>query len=165
MPTSTPSVEAVLTAVKTAIDALPSIGTSITSDQTIEDDVDFLDNLGLLASSSMDLWVIELRGSAELEGGGQGEKYEIYSVWVRYWSIRTGDAEWSKKARLNAEAVRETLSGNANVFRIGGQVQITDTPETVQLESHGRRTISGTEGPQMLYESILSLEVEARRWG
>lgn len=164
MPASTPSVESVLAAIKAQIETLPGIGVVKTSDQAIEDDMEYLVELGVDGLADFDVWVVELRGAPEREGDGVGEKYLTYSFWIRYWSLRTNDQDWSQKARIQAAAVQELLSGNANVFRVGGQVPL-HTPEAVTIESHGKRTISGDEGPQMIYQTVLTLEVEARRWG
>lgn len=163
MPAASPALETVLAAIKTKIETLPSIGTVKTSDHTLEDDVDFLEDQGLLDADTMDVWIAELLGSHEQEGDAAGEVYDIYGIRIRYWSIRTGDPDWSQKARLKAEDVRQLLTGNTDVFRIGGQVQLF-TPETVQIDSHGKVNIRGTEGEQMIFQTVLSLAVEARRW-
>lgn len=163
MAASTPALETVLAAIKAEIEELADIGTVKTSDHTLEDDVEFLEAEGLLDTSSMDVWIVDLLGSREIEGEAPGEVYDIHSIGIRYWSIREGDAEWSKKARQKAAEVQEKLSGNADVFRIGGQVPLY-TPETVQIDAHGKTPIQGTEGTQMVFQTSLSLAVEARRW-
>jgi hypothetical protein len=38
------------------------------------------------------------------------------------------------------------------------------TPETVQIESHGQVDLREFGGTQMAYLTVLSLVVEARRW-
>lgn len=163
MPTSTPTLEAVLAAIKAVLLSVGSIGTVKTSDHPLEDDMEWLEEQALLDSSTWDAWIVELRSVNEAEGPAAGEVYEIYSIMIRYWSKRTDDADWSQKARELAETVREELSGNEDVFRIGGQVQL-HTPETVSFDSHGKVSIKGTEGDQMVFQSVLSLAVEARRW-
>lgn len=163
MAAPTPALETVLAAIKTAMEAIASIGTVRVFDHTLEDDVEFLDEIGLLDADSMDLWIVELEGVSPEEGSAPGEIYEIYNLRIRYWSIRTGDEEWSKGARQKAASVCDALSGNAAVFRIGGQVQLR-TPETVAIDSHGPTSIQGPEGGQLVYQTMLSLSVEARRW-
>ncbi len=163
MPASTPTLEAILAAIKTKMDAIGGIGTVRTSEHPLDDDFEFLDNEGFLDGDTSDVWLIDLRGSSEVEGPAAGEVYDIHSIWIRYWSIRTNDPDWSKKARIQAEAVRAALSGSSDIFRIGGQVQLV-TPETVQLEDHGKVAIQGVEGPQIIFLTLLSLSVEARRW-
>lgn len=164
MAAATPALETVLAAIKTKMDALADIGTVLTSEHTLEDDVEFLESLGLIDASSMNVWIVDLQGAPEIEGDAPGEVYVVYRIGIRYWSIREGDSEWSKKARLKAAEVQETLSGSSDVFRIGGQVPLLDTPETVQVDSHGKVPIAGTEGTQMVFQTSLSLSVEARRW-
>ncbi len=163
MPAATPDLEDVLAAVKAEMLTVSGIGTVLTSDHTLEDDMDFLEDEGLLDSDYMDLWIVDLRASQEREEGAPGEVYVVHDVRIRYWSIRTADPDWSQKAREKAEEVRTLLSGNASVFRVDGQVQLF-TPETVQIESHGRAPISGAEGGQMVWQTVLSLQIEARRW-
>jgi hypothetical protein len=163
MPASTPTLEAILAAIKTKMDAVPGIGTVFTSDHPKDDDFEFLDNEGFLDADTADVWLIDLRGSVEVEGPAVGEIYNIHSIWIRYWSIRTNDPDWSKKARELAEDVREALSGSSDIFRIGGQVQLF-TPETVQIEEHGKVAIRGLEAEQVIFRTLLGLSVEARRW-
>lgn len=164
MAAATPALETVLTAIKDAIDALADIGTVLTSDHNLEDDIEFLEVKGLLDTTSMNVWIVDLQSSREVEGDAPGEVYVIYQIGIRYWSIREGDEEWSKKARQKAAEVQEALSGNSDVFRIDGQVPLLDTPEVVQIDAHGKTPIQGTEGAQMLFQTSLSLAVEARRW-
>lgn len=163
MTVATPALETVLAAIKTRLEALADIGVVKTSDHTLEDDIEFLEEQGLLDTSSMNVWIVDLQGSREVEGDAPGEVYVVHSIGIRYWSIREGDAEWSKKARQKAAEVQEALSGNADVFRIGGQVPLY-TPETVQIDAHGKTPIQGTEGTQMVFQTSLSLAVESRRW-
>lgn len=163
MPAPTPALETVVTAIKTEMDAIASLGTVLTGLHGLEDDVEFIKKGAYIASGSMNLFFIDLKGVDEVEGDAVGEVYEIYDLEIRYWSLRTNNANWSKEARQKAESVRDKLFGNTAVFRIGGQVQLR-TPETVQIESHGPEEIRGTDGSQMVYLTVLSLRVEARRW-
>ncbi len=163
MATSTPTLEAVLAAIKTAVLSVASVGTVKSSDHPFEDDLEWLEQQSLLDLPSWDAWIVELRGVSEAEGAAAGEVYDIYSIGIRHWSSRTDNADWSQEARELSEAVREAISGNEDVFRIGGQVQLF-TPETVSFDSHEKVNIRGTEGDQMVFRSVLSLAVEARRW-
>jgi hypothetical protein len=164
MATATPALETVLEAIKDAIDAIADIGTVLTSDHTLEDDIEFLEVQGLLDASSMNVWIVDLQAAPEREGDAPGEVYVIYQIGIRYWSIREADPDWSKKAREKAASVQAALSGNPDVFRIDDQVPVLDTPETVSVDSHGRTQIQGVEGTQMVFQTSLSLSVEARRW-
>lgn len=164
MPTGTPSVETVITAVKAAIDAISLIGTVITSDNPLEDDFEWIDVNAYMASGSMDLWIVELAGAEAFEGAAVGEFYDRYEIRIRYWSVRTDDAEWSKKARIKAQSVVDALTGASSIFAISSQRQLF-TPETVRIVSHGERGIRDAAGPdQKVFETLLSLQVEARRW-
>lgn len=165
MPTATPSVETVLTAVKAAIDAIASIGTVLTSDSPIEDDVEWLDVSNYISGGSMNLWVVELAGDEAFEGQAVGEFYSRYDVRIRYWSIRTNNASWSAEARAKVQSVVDALTGAASIFAISSQRQL-HTPETVRIVSHGPREIRDVAqgGSQMVYETVLGLTVEARRW-
>lgn len=163
MPASTPALETIMTAVKTALDAIASLGTVYTGFHGLESDVEFIIKNSLVASGSMNAWFIDLKGTREQEGQAIGEAYEQHELEIRYWSLRTNNANWSKEARQKAESVRDALSGASSVFRIGGQVQLR-TPETVQIDSHGQVDLRHFGGTQMAYLTVLSLTVEARRW-
>lgn len=164
MAAATPTVEQVITAIETAMNAIsPSIGTVYTSFHTREDDVDFIRINGLISSGSMNAWFIDLVNVEEAEGPAAGEIYEFYQIAIVYWSLRTNNADWSEEARIKAESVRTALSGLAAVFAISSQRQM-NTPETVRLLSHGPKEIRGTEGQQMVYETVLGLTAEGRRW-
>lgn len=164
MAAATPTLEQIVTAIKTEMDAIASLGTVLTGFHGFEDDLEFIENGGYKSSGSMNLFFIDVADIQEVEGGAPGEIYERNVVEIRGWFLRTNDADWSKLARQKAESVRDKLAGNGNVFRINGQVQII-TPETVQLVSHGQESIRGTEGEQLLYLTVLRLTVESRRWG
>jgi hypothetical protein len=157
-----PTQDQVLAAVVTALGGIGGIGTVVNGFHTYEDDVEYIQNGGFISSGSMDLWFVELRRGEEIEAVA-GEFFERYHVEIRYWSLRTNDPAWSKKARLQAESVRDALTANSGIFAIGGQRQL-QTPELVRLESHGPYSVSGIDDKQMVYQTILSLEVEARRW-
>lgn len=164
MPAATPTVETVIAAIKAEIDAISGIGTVLTGFHTLESDVEFIRNGAYVASGSMDLWFIDLRDADEFEGRAIGETYERYGIEIRYWSLRTNAAGWSKAAREKAESVRDALSGAASIFRIGGQVQL-ETPETVKIDSHGQVDLRQGDGAtQMVYLTVLSMMAEARRW-
>lgn len=165
MPTGTPSVETVITAIKTAIDAIASIGTVIVSDSPLEDDVEWIDVNSYISNGSMNLWVIELAGDETFEGSAVGEFYSRYDVRIRYWSIRTNNADWSKEARQKAQSVVDALTGVPSIFAISSQRQL-HTPEVLRIVSHGPREIRDVAqgGTQMVYETVLALTVEARRW-
>lgn len=152
------------TAIKTALDAISSLGTVYKGFHTLEDDREFLVKNSLISSGSANVFFILPVGSPEREGEAAGEVYVFHQFEIRYWSIRTGVAEWSGEARTKAESVQDTLSGNPAIFRIGGQVQL-ETPETAQIVSHGPDRIrDGEQGEQMVFLTVLSLVVEARRW-
>lgn len=163
MPAATPTVETVATAIKTAMDAIASLGTVYTGFHGYESDVEFILKNSLISSGSMNAWFIDLKNIREVEGRAIGETYELYDIEIRYWSLRTANADWSKEARQKAESVRDAISGAASIFRISSQVQL-QTPETVQIEAHGPVDLRQAGGTQMVYLTVLSLAVEARRW-
>ena len=158
-----PTLETVITAIKAVMDAISSLGTVLTGYETLEDQVEVVERGNYISSGSMNLWFLELDAIDELEGDSPGEVYEQYNIIIRYWSLRTNNADWSKEARTKAESVRDALSGLASVFSVGSQRQLR-TPETVGIASHGPASIRGTEGEQMIYQTVLRLSVEARRW-
>jgi hypothetical protein len=135
MTVATPTQDTVLAAVKTAMDAIaPSIGTVYNGFHTYEDDREQVDDL--ISSGNLDVWFVDLASADEFEGPASGEVYERYNIEIRYWSIRTADAAWSKKARIQAELVRDELSDKASIFAISGQQQLK-TPTTVSIASLG----------------------------
>jgi len=157
---TTPTLDAAIAAVATALSGQGSI---VNGYKTLEDDVELVENGSYITSGSMNLFFVDLRGVEEFEGPASGEIMERYTIEIIYWSLRTGNADWSKEARVKAEAVRDALTGAATIFAISSQRQLY-TPETVQVDSHGPEEINGTSGPQMVYKTVLSLQVEARRW-
>jgi hypothetical protein len=157
---TTPTQDTVVTAVVTA---LAGQGTIVNGFHTLEDDVEYLEAGGYIASGSANVFFVDLRSAEEFEGPATGEIMERYTVEIRYWSIRTGNADWSKEARVKAETARDALSGAATIFAISSQRQLY-TPETVQIDSHGQESIRSASGDQMVYLTVLSLQVEARRW-
>jgi hypothetical protein len=164
MVTAVPSLETVIDAVHTAVSGIGSIGTVLKRDSTYEDDLEFLKVNSHLAAS-MDLWIIGLDSTSPFEGRGRGEQYDVYNLRIGYWSIRTNDIEWQKTARQKCQQVADTLTDNASVFEISGQVQLF-TPTTVSWTGPQQRQISdvGRQAGQMLFEAVVSLQVEARRW-
>lgn len=163
MAAASPTMETVATAIKTRIDTISSIGTVIVNDHSYEDDVEYIIRGGFMSGGSLDLWLIDIASVDEVEGPATGENYAIYNFRIKYWCVRTNATDWSKTARTKAESVRDELNKNASVFAISGQRQLR-TPETCSIESHGQYDLRGTEGSQMVYQTILSLSVEARRF-
>jgi len=107
---ATPTLETVITAIKAAMDAISSLGTVLTGYETVEDQVEVVERGGYISSGSMNLWFIELDGIDEIEGDSPGEVYEQYGIRIRYWSLRTNTADWSKEARQKAEELaRQSL--------------------------------------------------------
>lgn len=165
MTTPSPTMETVITAIKAAMDAIsPTVGTTYTGWHTLEDDVEAIIKKGLLGSS-IDMWMIEGEQGDSQEGDAAGEIFEFYRITITHWCLRTADDDWSKTARQKAEAVRDALVGASSVFAISGQRQL-QAPETVQIMSHGPKKIGedSEAGGQMVYETVLGLTVEARRW-
>jgi hypothetical protein len=156
-----PTQDTVLAAVVTALGS--GVGTVVNGGMVLEDDAEYLEVNGLLSTGSFNVLFVDLRGIEEFEGPGSGELMQRYHVEIRYWSLRTASADWSKEARVKAEAARDLLSGAASVFAINSQRQLY-TPETVQIDSHGPDSIKSASGDQMVYVTVLSLQVEARRW-
>ena len=159
-----PTMDAVIEAVKTRLDTVSGLGTVITSDNPFEEDVDFIEINSHISSGSMNLFIVSAEAAPEFEGPASLEVYSRIQVIVQIWILRTGSATWDKITRDKAEAARDEISGNAAIFRIGGQVPVTGTPETVSLTDHGKGEISGDDGPQMIWKSELKFEVETRRW-
>lgn len=93
-----------------------------------------------------------------VEGKCFGEKYSIYKVKLRHLYTRQDEEEISRIAKFRAEKLRGLLEGNANVFRIGGQVPLR-TPEVVAMRGEFVE-----RDDSRYYESILTFEVEGRRW-
>jgi hypothetical protein len=164
---ATPTIEQVVDGVHGVINAIGSIGTVLKADHHLEDDVEFIEVGNYISGGALDLWFIDLDNppTSPFEGQGVGEAYDRYNVRIRYWSMRTNDAEWSKKARIKALSVVEALVDNAAVFAIGGNPQLF-TPTTVAITSHGPvqiRDVARAAG-QMVYQTVIALTVEARRW-
>jgi hypothetical protein len=166
MATAVPALETVIDALYTALVAInPSVGTVRKGEHTLEDDVEHIEVNSLISGGSLDVWFIDLESTSPYEGKGVGEDYDIYNLRLRYWSMRTADADWSSKARIKAQSVADALTRNPAIFAIGTQVQIF-TPELVAIVSHGPaqiRDVARSQG-QMIFETILALAVEARRW-
>jgi hypothetical protein len=154
-----PALETVIDAVHGVVSAIGSIGTVLKRDHTFEDDVEWLKVNGYLAAS-MDLWVISNGKTQPFEGNGVGEGYDVYPIFIRYWSIRTNDPDWQKAARIKARSVVDALADNPTVFGVSlftGTGVSMDGPSPRQIRDRAR------SAGQMVYEAILSLNVEARR--
>lgn len=162
---ATPTVEQVIDGVYSVLSGIAGLGTILKRDHTLEDDAEFIDFGGYISSGTMNLWIIELEGTNQFEGEGNGESYERYGILVRYWSLRTNNADWQKEARIKAMEAVDALRKNAAVFAIGGQVQLF-TPETVSLAGPQPAQIRDIRrgGGQMVMEGVLRLTVEARAW-
>src|SRR5687768_11986222 len=165
MVAAVPNLETVIDAVHTAVSAIGSIGTVLKREHHLEDDVEFLKVNSYISGGSLDLWLIDLDGTSPFEGAGVGEDYDRYNLRIRYLSMRTNNADWSKEARVKAQSVADALTGADAIFKIGGQPQLF-TPTTVAIVSHGPIKISDVarQAGQMVYETVLGLAVEARRW-
>lgn len=165
MAAAVPTIEQVVDGVHSVISPIGSIGTVLKAEHHLEDDVEFLKVNSYISGGALDLWFIDLASTTPFEGQGVGEGYDRYEIRVRYWSMRTNDPEWSKKARLKAVSVVDALVDHPSVFQIGGQVQLF-TPTTAAIMSHGPAQIRDVAraGGQMIYETVISLTVEARRW-
>lgn len=160
MVAAVPTLEAAIDAVHGVVNAIGSIGTVLKRDHTFEDDVEWLKVNGYLAAS-MDLWVIFNGQTQPFEGKGVGEGYDVYPILIRYWSIRTNDPDWQKAARIKARSVVDALADNSAVFGVP-----LFTPTSVAMEGPSPRQIRdrARAAGQMVYETVLSLSVEARRW-
>jgi hypothetical protein len=109
----------------------------------------------------MDLWVISNGQTQPFDGKGVGEGYDVYPIFIRYWSIRTANADWQKEARIKARAVVDALADNPTVFGVPlftATGVAMDGPNPRQIRDRARAA------GQMVYEAVLSLSVEARRW-
>lgn len=139
--------------------------TILKGEHQFEDDVEFIEVNNLISGGALDVWFIDLESTSPFPGEGVGESYDRYNIRIRYWSMRTNDVDWSDKARDKATAVADALTDHASVFKIGGQVQLFTGTE-VAVSSHGPaqiRDVARSAG-QMIFETILSLSIEARRW-
>lgn len=165
MPAAAPTIEQVIDGISTVLSAIGGIGTVLKRDHTLEDDAEWIDVNSYISSGSMDLWIIELEGSSPFEGEGVGELYERYAIRIRHLNLRTANADWQKEARQKVAAAVEAMTGHASVFAIGGQVQLF-TPETVAVQGPAPSQIRDIRrgGGQMVYEAILRLTAEARRF-
>jgi hypothetical protein len=165
MPAAAPTIEQVIDGVSAVLSAIGGVGTVLKRDHQYEDDVEWIDVNAYISAGSMDVWVIELEGTSPFEGQGVGELYERYAIRIRYWNLRTANADWQKEARQKIAAAVEALTGHASVFAIGGQVQLF-TPETVAVQGPAPSQIRDIRrgGGQMVYEAFLRLTAEARRF-
>ncbi len=164
MVTAVPSLEAVVDGIHTVLSAIGGIGTVLKGFHSLEDDVEAIEIGGYISSGSMDLWFIEVLPTEPFEGPATGEQYDRYRIRVRYWSIRTGNADWQKEARVKLQSAADTMTDHASIFAISGQQQLK-TPTVVRVVEPEQKEIRGGEaGPQMVYEGFLELAAEARRW-
>lgn len=159
MVAAVPSLETAIDAVHGVVSAIGSIGTVLKRDHTFEDDVEWLKVNGYLAAS-MDLWVITSGQTQPFSGRGVGEGYDVYPIQIRYWSLRTNNADWQRDARVKARSVVDALADNPTVF---GVPFFTDTVVTMDGPYPRQIRDRARNAGQMVYEAILSLNIEARR--
>lgn len=153
-----PSFDAAIEAVVAELSGLsPPLGAIYWFKNPLEDEEDFLEAHQDATSGDLDVFFVD--GAArELEGRATGESYSIYDVQVRYHSVRLVD-EWSAQARFVAERIKTELNKNAAIFAIGGQRQL-QTAETAEVVSSDYVTV----GEHRIYEIVVALSIEARRW-
>lgn len=155
----TPGLEAVVTATVTEMDAIaPDIGDVQGFEHTLDSEVEFIE-LFQDAGFNADIWLVDVASIDSVEGDAAGEVYSIYSMRIRFITVRKAVAAWSEQARVLFEKVRTKLEKNPAVFAIGGQRQLR-TPETVSLSSHDFVPVED----QTVYEDQLTYSVEARRF-
>lgn len=94
----------------------------------------------------------------DIEGKAHGENYSIYKVEVRHLYTRQDEEEISRIAKFRAERIRNAITGNTDIFRIGSQVPLR-TAETASLSG---RFVDRDDS--RYYESVIRFEVEGRRW-
>lgn len=168
MPAATPTLETVIDAVAVIVTANAGGGATVKKfEHTLDNEVEYIESVQNATTWAVDLWLIDVDRVDEEEGRGAGEVYETYPIRVRAVIVRKASTggDWSKQGRLLFEAVRDDLSKDDSVFAIGGQ-QPLRTPKVVRVESWGKKfytDLSGAE--QTVYEGVLRLDVEARRWG
>lgn len=162
MGTPTPTLSGVTAAIKVEMDAItPSIGTVFDQEHNLEDEVEQI-VANQSGSGTADDWYIDLRAQTAVEGPANGENYRVWNIGIRYVSVRVGDADWLKTARLRVSQVVDKLTKNDAVFAINSQPQLR-TPELVSVIAFGKVVGGGPvyEGNQWV-EGELSLDVEAR---
>ena len=157
----TPTLAQVIGAVRTTIETAFPTHAVIGFEYTVDEELEYVERVQDFDTGQVDLWVIDYEGADPVAGEAQRETYEPYRIRIRYVTVRKGELDWSGTARDNAETVRTALTHSVAVFRIGNQVPVNGTPETVSAE-HGRRELSGGG---FVFESVLRLIVEGRRWG
>jgi hypothetical protein len=163
MADTVPTLEAIISAVVSEIGTISNIGHVVNGFHTYEDDVEYIQKSGFLSGGTLDVWFVDLRSSREVEPIA-GEKFEIYGIEVRYWSVRTDQAAWSQETRQAVASVKAVLDGDDAVFAIGGQQPLLGTPKTVKWERHGQTSLRAIDDSQMIYQGVILLEVEGRRW-
>lgn len=160
MGTPTPTMEQVLDAVYDVLAAMsPLPGIVLWHGLDREDEAEFLRRYRQTGTDEIDLVMIEGTSGADIEGPAFREDYEVYEIRVRYLSVQRENEDWSRIALAQAYRIVNALDNTASIFRIGGQIPLRSGERAV-LQSHGFVTFGG----QKIYESIIALSVEARRW-
>lgn len=159
MAAPSPTLETVLTAVKTAVAAVASVGTVVEYDHPMEDPWEYLEDYQDATTGALNVWLIDVESIDEVEGPANRENYSIYNIRIRYFSVRVNSADWSKQGRTLIESVRDAINFASAIFAISGQRQLR-TPETCSLRSWGFED----EADQKIYKGELALSVEARRF-
>lgn len=164
MTVASPTLESVIAAVKTAIDAVnASFGTVLDADLKYESELeaieDYQQGSGGGNEWAIDLWVVTCERIDEVAGEAVGENYSIFNVVCKYWNVRANDSTWEKTARTQVEAVRDAINQNSSIFRTTS-VAIKGTPETASIERAGFENVEG----MLVYKARVVLQREARRW-
>lgn len=162
MAAAAPTVEQVLSAIKTALDGVGTLGTVVTYDHKFEVEMEYLESVQNRSTGALDLWIVDLL-AVDAREAVAGELMEFYRVRVRYFNVRKNSATWVETARTQLEAGRTALARSAAVFAIGNQRQL-ETPEVVEVSDFGKRDLSDFNGTQTVVLGDLRLTVEARRW-
>lgn len=162
MGAATPTLETVLTAIKTALDGVGGLGTVVTYDHKYDVDVEYLQSLQNQTTGALDLWIVDVLRTTTREPVA-GEVFETFHVRARLFCKRANSATWGQTARTQLVAGQNALTKNAAIFAIGSQRQLLEE-ETVSLEAFGKQTISDHRGAQTVFLGDLRLNVEARRW-
>lgn len=162
MGTATPTLETILTAIKTALDGVGGLGTVVTYDHKFDVDTEYLQTLQNQTTGTLDLWIVDLINSRQREPVA-GEVFELFDIRCRLFCKRAQSSTWGQTARTQLVAGQNALVKNASIFAIGSQRQLL-TEETVELASFGKQTISDHRGVQTVFLGDLRLTVEARRW-
>lgn len=167
MPTATPTQEAAVDAVHTAVSAISSIGTVEKFHHRFDADWEHVRKGGYVNSTTgaMNLWLIDVPEVDAEEGPATGENYLLYRIRIRYWSQRVAESDWQKEAREKVQEVVNALTLNTSVFAIGGQYPVRGTPMTVRFTGPEERFLAdGNGSDHKVYEAIGTLTIEARAW-